>query len=58
MLNKVINAIDKMEKNKSPGVDNITAVEIQAAAEGNSILTISQLLRQLSKKEEIPGDRK
>jgi Reverse transcriptase (RNA-dependent DNA polymerase) len=48
----------KMMKNKSPWIDNIMAEEVQATAERNSKLTIAQLLRQVWRKEEIPGDWK
>jgi hypothetical protein len=58
MMDEVRVAIDKMKKNKSPGIDNIMSEEIQAAAEGNGILVIWQLLQQVWSKEEIPRDWK
>jgi len=38
MLDGVRAAIAKMKKNKSPGIDNSTAEEIQAAAEDIGIV--------------------
>jgi len=34
MLDEVRAAIDKLKLHKAPGIDNITAEEIQTAAEG------------------------
>jgi len=47
MLAEVRAAISKMKQSKSPGIDNITAEEIQAANEGNGLLVMWQLLRQV-----------
>jgi len=58
MLDEVRAAIAKM-KNKSPGIDNITAEEIQAAAEDVGIVAdIWQLIQQVWSKEEFPADLK
>jgi len=44
-------------KNKSPGIDNITVEDIQAAAEDIGIVVdICQLLQQVWSKEEFPAD--
>src|ERR1700733_11870042 len=51
-------AINNMKKGKAPGVDNITAEELQAGTEGLGMQVIHRLCLRAWESEEIPSDWK
>jgi hypothetical protein len=51
-------AINRMKHRKAPGLDNITAEEIQAGTEGVGIKIMHRLCQRVWEREEIPSDWK
>ena len=51
-------AINRLKSRKAPGVDNITAEEIEAATQGTSQTVIHRLCKRVWEEEELPSEWK
>jgi len=56
MIEEVSRAIDRLKNRKAPGIDNITAEEIQAATEGSGLQIIYQLCKRVWDEETFPEE--
>ena len=51
-------AIERMKRGKSPGVDNITVEELEAAAQGTGLKIMHRLCNMVWEQEELPSEWK